>query len=471
MSKTSGAKTELSPKSSTSQHNHHVVSDDLDAILFPKTSIQLPFPQVKPPSPDNLPAALRPSDGYAIAERIAMISACLNSGDADRAETLFHRMARLNPSDMKSIVSTGMINAFVEAFLDSDRRPAGPDLEKALEWRRRVTEYNADLRPDATTFAILVKHAISNNDLALASKILWEMEHDGVPAESLLTNSRFAEPEERAPLEALLRSIGKDTLVSANSPESVAQKVLAMTSQEETSGRQRANNQSSVSASSGASVSTADSLMLSAMQESIKPASSSSSLQHTLSSSSTAVTDSKLQSPSTAASDELRGTDSVGVQILRRTLATLDRNPNLTILERQQILEEKALLAAVEEQEATREKLPLELKNVLHMPSQLMASWHKSLVPLIKREIAAIEEATVDADEHNYLPFLKLLSPEQLSKICITEFLRLPSKSETKLTTPGAKTTASLLTSIGKAIEREYNLQQMMKKKNKKLVS
>ncbi|KAJ3417132.1 DNA-directed RNA polymerase [Chytridiales sp. JEL 0842] len=344
-----------------------------------------------------------------------------------------------------------MINAFVEAFLDPERRSkrnradVGPDLKKALEWRNRLKDLNADLKPDSTTFAILVRYAISVNDLALATKFLWEMEHEGIPAETLLTNSRFADQEERVPLEALLRSIGKDTLAVADEPQSIAERVLAQASSAKTN-----DPKTSASASDG--------LMLSAMQEFNSHATSP-------------VSPAPATPISSLASAELRGTDSIGVRILRRTLDSLDRNPTISKLERQQILEEKALLAAVEEREATREKLPANMKNMTQMPTQLMASWHKLLVPLIKREIQALEEATSDADEHSYLPFLKLLTPEQLSRICITEFMRLPGRQESgRIATSGAKTTVSLLSGIGRNIEMEYNLQQMKKKKNKKFL-
>ncbi|KAJ3005065.1 UNVERIFIED_CONTAM: hypothetical protein HDU68_004796 [Siphonaria sp. JEL0065] len=151
-------------------------------------------------------------------------------------------------------------------------------------------------------------------------------------------------------------------------------------------------------------------------------------------------------------------------------------------LKLQSILEGKALSAAVEEMNASHEKLPENLKSIVHLPARYIASWNRLLVPAIKTEIEKLEAETKDAEAQGHVPFLKLLSQEQLARIAITEFLRLNSGSSAQglggdtgaLVVDGgagqAVATVSVLSHIGTAIETEHNLQHLKKKKNKKMV-
>jgi DNA-directed RNA polymerase len=65
-----------------------------------------------------------------------------------------------------------------------------------------------------------------------------------------------------------------------------------------------------------------------------------------------------------------------------------------------------------------------------------------------------------------YGPFLKLLSPDKMSIITILELLRLNNSGGI---IEGMKSARALI-GIGKAIESEYNAEQMTKKSNKALV-
>jgi DNA-directed RNA polymerase len=90
---------------------------------------------------------------------------------------------------------------------------------------------------------------------------------------------------------------------------------------------------------------------------------------------------------------------------------------------------------------------------------------------MIQRELEAMDRATHDPDEHSTLPFLRLLSPEQLSRITITEFLRMPDVKSEALVDEGANTTVKVMVGIGKSIETEYNLQMVQSKKNRQMVN
>jgi DNA-directed RNA polymerase len=164
----------------------------------------------------------------------------------------------------------------------------------------------------------------------------------------------------------------------------------------------------------------------------------------------------------------------IGVKLMRDTLDALSLK-DLTRFERQQKLEEKSYQAALDRMEYEREHMPEQL-NVKPLRSYLW-QWHQDLregiIAEIKRVDAVLEQkslsenAGLDRDRMVYGPFLKLLSPAKLSIITILELLRLNNSGGVM---EGMKSARALI-SIGKAIESEYNAEQMSKKTNKALVS
>ncbi|KAJ3095817.1 DNA-directed RNA polymerase [Phlyctochytrium planicorne] len=393
------------------------VTDELNTILFPHAdAIHLPLPV-----PVESTGETAYKKQYAVSERIAMIFACINVGDISRAEILFHRAWRTSPiEEMRSVVSTGMINAFVEGFLGSGTQLKGTrksNFERAMEWHHRIEQFG--LEPDSTTYAIMVKHLLTKEDLSQASKLITEMEDKGLVALDLLTNYRFAEPDDRAILESLLRSMHK------LSPES-----------------------SSVLADN-------DALMLSALHD--------ATVQKEESRLEVDNIDAKARK---LRQEDLAKTDSIGVGVLTKMLASLNKMSYSNKVEKQQLLEERSLAAADEEQQLQSKRLPEDIRTVVQTSTSLTSKWHKQLVPLIAREIQSIENATSDADEHQCLPFLKLLTPEQLSKLTITSFVRISTRVDTAGEL-GAHGTTELLQNIGSSIEQEFNIQCLKKSKNR----
>ncbi|ORY52388.1 DNA/RNA polymerase [Rhizoclosmatium globosum] len=395
---------------------------DLAAALFPRSSgrvvAQVPQQPIAVAQPQILAStnqnssihkfAVAPADAaFVLSERFALIAACLNSGDTKRAETLFHRTVRI----------------FRASFLNNANSETA-DLGGGFVLQRGMVNAFVDGKspqtdPDVSTYASLIHHLlISQNDVSATTRFILDMKADGLEPTALFGDHRFADMEDCAALSAVIHMILK-------------------------------------SAKDG----------LSDLHEKL--------LTHPL----------YLRQKSKIL--DLVETDSLGVKILRKTLASLSLNTKddslAEKLKLQSLLEEKALSAAAEEFAASHENLPDSLKSVAHLPSKYMANWNKLLVPAIKKELEKIEADTKDADQHLYLPFLKLLSPEQLAKITITEFCRLTHQDgsgqgvgESSLTVDGGAThavaTASVLSRIGAAIETEYNLQQLSKKKNQKML-
>lgn len=71
-----------------------------------------------------------------------------------------------------------------------------------------------------------------------------------------------------------------------------------------------------------------------------------------------------------------------------------------------------------------------------------------------------------DTERAHYGPFLQLLKADKLSAITIMEMMR---QNGTGGIIDGMKTTRGIM-AIGKAVESEYNAEQIKKKQNRKLV-
>ncbi|KAJ3129868.1 DNA-directed RNA polymerase [Physocladia obscura] len=411
-------------------------------------------------------------------ERRAFIGACLANGDIGRAEKIFNRavslLATTNPPSKITLIERGMVNAFIEAAFQS----SPPDSNKALEWHKRARKYN--LSPDVSTYALLVHNfLITQNNMPAAAKLISEMKFDGLEPALLFGDRRFAELEDCATLSILIRSMKNMNidLSKVENERQVAELILKSAKEHSTS-----DFSSPLSLLSNQS----DTLVLSALQDSNE---SKSSLAN-----SAAAADTSAATNTPVENSDLVATNSLGVRILQRTLESISLKTESSInnsgekkslaelLKLQSELEKKALTAAVEELAATHEDLPENLRSIISLPTRYMATWNRLLIPAIKSGIAKLESSTEDADHHGFVPFLKLLTPEQLAKIAITEFLRISSAdngqgvsdlgsvtADTESDSRQAVATVAVLSRIGTAIEMEYNLQQLNKKKNQKM--
>ncbi|KAJ3394316.1 DNA-directed RNA polymerase [Entophlyctis sp. JEL0112] len=409
--------------------------------------------------------SVAPQDSlYFVNERRAVISACLASGDCKRAETVFNRsvfMLRMGEQaaidagvsfKMPALIERGMVNAFVEAYLTQ----SPPNFEKAEFWHHRAKEHG--LPADSSTYAALVHHSlITENNLGKSAKIVLEMKNNGLDPALLFGERSFTELEDCAALSALIRSMqGLKVDLQSVEDQKVVSDIIVESAKalDQTNQREVAGSQTAVFPKR-----KGDSLMLSAISETTDT-----------------TTAAKAENVSSMKLSDLVRTNSIGVKILQKTLASLslDAASVTDKIKLQSELEEKAFSAAVEEMTLSKETLPESLRSIIQMPGRYMATWNRLLIPEIKSQLESMEIALADSDQNGSLPFLKLLTPEQLAKITITEFLRVSADPDQVLdvsSTNQIVPTVSLLARIGTAIEMEHNLQQINKKKNKKMVS
>ncbi|KAJ3180861.1 DNA-directed RNA polymerase [Gaertneriomyces sp. JEL0708] len=385
-------------------------------ILFPKYHKLKVTQQGMYPDQDRVLDRLSESRAIGragIEERLSAIFALLQTGETYRAETIFNRALRSNPNDMKDLVDVRVVNAFIEAHLECKKEA---NIARALNWYETLTDL--EITPNHITFAMFIRYYLRVGALEDVAKMINQMEALGIPVGDVVGSERFAEREDRSALEAVLRSMGKDLH----------------------------------------SLATADQLLLSALGESASAPHSESDIR------------SEEAAKSKTIARKLNPTAAAGVGIIQKALRDMEKHGHASKFDQQLWLEERSFAAALEMSEDKARSLPKHLQVIAHNPTDITLEWNKVLVPLIDREVRGLSRAAKDAEKYLFLPFLKLLSPGQLSRITITEFLRPRVKSSESTTVGGHITVTQLTMAIGKAVEAEYNARKMREKNTRQKI-
>ncbi|KAF9929743.1 DNA-directed RNA polymerase [Linnemannia zychae] len=337
---------------------------------------------------------------YQLSEQMAVMYACLSTGEIDRARRIFLALHKNNPEDMLVLGDIRMHNSFMECYMNAEPSPKTKD---ALKWFESLTKYK--VKPDLTTFAILIKGFIRLDSKHTAKVMMMEMQKAGFTTDEL-RNCPNLHGDDLEKIDVIIRMLQPEQAKLAPFKDDRLIPTKTSTFAE------------------------------------VKP-----------------VTNSKNEPV-------------IGVTLMRNTLDALNMS-NLDLYERQLKLEEKSYESALDKLEHDRSNMPDQV-NVKPLKGYLW-KWHQALLASIKLELkrvdavlekrAASDDATMDRDRMLYGPFLKLLSPEKMSIITILELLRLNGSGGI---IEGMKSARALI-GIGKAIESEYNAEQMTKKSNKAL--
>ncbi|KAF9112388.1 DNA-directed RNA polymerase [Mortierella sp. AM989] len=355
--------------------------------------------------PDMKPSEPRESGKFAdhqLPEQMAVMYACLNTGDMERARRIFIALHKNNPDDMVILGSIKMHNSFIESYMNAD---PSPRTKEALKWFESLSKYK--VKPDLTSFAILIKGFIKMDSLHTAKVMMMEMQKAGYTIDNLRQcPDLHAEDVERV-----------DQVAGMLKPASA--RLNPVLSRESTVSEAPTSEYVEVNPVKNAKNETV-----------------------------------------------------IGVRLMRNTLDALALK-DLSRFDRQMKLEERSYQEALDRMEYDRENIPDKL-NVKPLKGYLW-EWHQSLKAGIKAEIKRVDavlerrslsdDAALDKDRMLYGPFLKLLSPDKLSVITILEMLRLNNSGGI---IEGMKSARALI-GIGKAVESEYNAEQMTKKSNKAL--
>ncbi|KAF3902953.1 hypothetical protein ABW20_dc0101307 [Dactylellina cionopaga] len=134
-------------------------------------------------------------------------------------------------------------------------------------------------------------------------------------------------------------------------------------------------------------------------------------------------------------------------------------------IDRQKVLEQDAYDAAISRWRAESESDSNNVKPHNPTINPLLHQWLLAMVPLIKEELRYVEEA--EAEPHKstnyercqYGPYLRLVSPEKLAGITITNIIKLATGWHDST---AMKASAAII-GIGRSVEHEYISQQLQK--------
>ena len=421
--------------------------------LFPSSALNLPQQKMDNAALNETPiiSTSRALSKMKVEEKLAVIYAFLNTDDVDRAEILFNRCLRDNSKELLRSINTDFVNQFIDLQLQAQRRknvanasetesvsfdPMLMDCgyeQRALDWLKRFKEFN--LSPSEDTFAILCHHYLCVGDSAKALHYIHELQLIGIEATKLLENDRFCDPEERMLLETLLRSLSSDDSNSA--------------------------------------VLSADELLLSALGDA-SDASDAKCTSKLESVEELGSADGDSEQIRLEKSRELVSSGAIGVDVLKKALSGLSDVSDMEKYKQQIWLEERSHMAALEQHEIFLKNLPAPLRQLSSIPKTLINDWQKQLTPVIINELQTLDKVSPEFEDGQILPFLKLIKPEKLALITISEFLRSPSSLHLKKNDEFARLAnvkaVILASAIGNSLEREHNIDQLKLKKNQKWV-
>ncbi|KAG0091794.1 DNA-directed RNA polymerase [Podila epicladia] len=338
---------------------------------------------------------------HQLPEQMAVMYACLATGEMERARRIFMVLHKNNPEDMLVLGDIRMHNSFMDAYMNASPSPRTKD---ALKWFESLSKYK--VKPDLTSFAILIKGFIKMDSMHTAKVMMMEMQKAGFTIDDL-----------RNCPDLQLDDVEKvNSVVQMLKPASAKLEPLIA-----------------------------------------KPA---------------ATTPPTSEYAEVNPVKNSKNETVIGVKLMRDTLDALAMK-NLNRYERQVKLEERSYQSALDKMQHDKSSIPDQL-NVRPLKAYLW-QWHQALKASIKVELKRIEstlerrsmseDAALDKDRLLYGPFLKLLSPDKLSIITILELLRLNNSGGI---IEGMKSARALI-GVGKAVESEYNAEQMTKKSNKAL--
>jgi DNA-directed RNA polymerase len=384
-------------------------------------------------------------------ECLALIFANIETENFNQAERIFHRAIRLNRQLFTEMIDVRIIHKFINAFLSTFKDTLDPLMEKrALEWLNNM-ERDCNISPSIHTYAMFISHFLHSGQQDKAKEMVDQIIKRKLQLSKLLLNSYFADSEEQNLLKTFLADIGKLDDIQFLPEES---------------------------------------LLLSAFQD-------TKSYNHKVVSQNDYYNEEEWKEIKALKLARIASTDSDSVAILRKCLNDFSSFTTTDKYNQQTYIESRSYSSAVEQGELLQSKLPKEFKSQAMVPKETLTKWFEDLTLLIKRTVYSTNQngksgsdgesgadgqsgsdgesgADVERRAHNglkddpLLPFMKLISPEQMAKITISQFMQKQNFRDNKSTAPpgyrnafGCISALLVTKGIGESIQREYNLTRL----------
>jgi pentatricopeptide repeat protein len=287
--------------------------------------------------------------------RLAKLYAWLKIGHIKRALRLRETLTARYPDQKKRFANVNVYNAFIEAHM----KQGGKSINYALLWFGKMRKQQ--IKPNLTTYAILIKGLIQAGTVNAARFLLMEMLKEGYNISAFMVNRNISNDDLK--MLNLIRKAREGDYFEISSAQI---KLLSIIGRLTTKSTKAPIDLSSVL--------------------------------------------------------ETRPSNVLDVHLLKASLIPVATN-NTKLYERQLHFEEQAVNASIERLRVAAEMQGTSFNS--YSLQSLMWSWHQKLYPIIAEEQQRARNPVGKEDAHNCGPFLLLLDAEKISMLTIQQLLRL----------------------------------------------
>jgi DNA-directed RNA polymerase len=290
--------------------------------------------------------------------RLVLMYVRLKTGHIERALKIYKKLTTKYPNQKERLTNVNIYNAFIEAYM----KRGGRSTYQALVWFDKMKKHQ--IKPNLTTYAILIKGFIQAGITNRAHILLMEMLKEGYNISAFMVNKNISNDElEMLNLIHKAREGDYFEISSAQINE-----------------------------------------LLSSMGKSI-----------------TEPTETPIDLSSVL---EARPTEVLDVRLLKASLIPVTAK-DIKLYERQLHFEEQSVSASIERLRAMAEVQNTETSSNSYSLQSLMWSWHQKLYPMIVEEQQRARSPVGPTDILICGIFLLLLDAEKLSMLTIQQLLRL----------------------------------------------
>jgi DNA-directed RNA polymerase len=290
--------------------------------------------------------------------RLALMYARLKAGYIYRARKIYRNLTADYHVQEERFADVNIYNAFIEAYM----KRSGKSIRKALKLFDEMRKQN--IKPNLTTYAILIKGFLRAGIAGRAHVLLMEMLREGHSITAFMLNRNISNADLKKL--KLIRKAKEGDYFGISSAQ--INKLLSSMGKPTTKSTKTSIDHSSVL--------------------------------------------------------EARSANVLDVRLLKASLIPVAVN-NTKLYERQLRFEEQAVSASIERLRKMAEAQDAETSSNSYSLQSLMWSWHQKLYPMIVEEQQSASNFFGNTDKYIYGLFFSLLDAEKLSMMTIQQLLRL----------------------------------------------
>jgi DNA-directed RNA polymerase len=287
--------------------------------------------------------------------QLALVYACLKAGHIERALKVYKKLTTKYPNQKERLINVNIYNAFIEAYM----KQGGESIRQTLDWFDEMVKQQ--IKPNLTTYAILIKGFIQVGATNTAHFLLMEMLKAGHSIAAFMVNRNISNNDLKS-LNLIRKAREGDYF------EILSAKINELLS----------------------------SMGKSTTEPTVLPIDLSSVL-------------------------EAKSTDVLHIRLLKASLVPVE-SKNMELYERQLHFEERSVNASIERLQAMAEAQETSFNS--YSLRSLMWSWHQKLYPMIVEEQQRARNPFERTSRFAVSVFLPFLDAKKLSMLTIQQLLR-----------------------------------------------